>query len=416
MSSPTATGGHPAARPARVQALCLVVLTIAVLFARRPAQFLHPYIWVEDGTVILKAYAERGLASVLEPVNGYQILATKLISLSAFQLSIEWAPEIALVLTVAYTCAIVAAVAFSPTHLRWPFLCAIAVLTLPIDSEVFAVSELAFWWAGLLLILALVWDTDRGRSWLRALYVVLGGLSSPLAVPIAGLFITRALLERRRDEFVIAAIALAVAAIQAREIFGTQHLDYSRLIDPHIIRVALDKFAGYIFASPRYGNYYSGTILLALTGVAIWRIRNRLTLHFWLLVLVWGAIVAMIVLRNELSILDTLWGGPRYFFHPFTTMMWILIWIAALSPVHVRILLVALYLIGIAWVYKRMTRSHDALDWRGHITACTQSPEYALPIHYDGRYNGNNPIEMWHVWLTGQQCRDLIARSLIRRW
>ena len=93
----------------------------------------------------------------------------------------------------------------------------------------------------------------------------------------------------------------------------------------------------------------------------------------------------------------------------------ILIWIAALSPAYVRILLAALYLLGIAWVYKRMTRSHDAVDWRGHIAACTQSPEYALPIHYDGRRNGNNPIEMWYVWLTGQQCRDLIARSLIRR-
>jgi hypothetical protein len=245
--------------------------------------------------------------------------------------------------------------------------------------------------------------------------VLLGGLSSPLAVPIAGLFILRALLERRRGEFIIAAIAVAVAAVQAREIFGVHHLDYARLIDPRIIRVALDKFAGYMFASPRYGDYYSGTILLALFGVAVWRIRERLTRHFWLLVLVWVAIVSATVLRIPLSIIDTLWGGPRYFFHPFTTLMWILIWIAALSPAHVRILLVALYLLGIAWVYKRMTRSHDAVDWRGHIAACTQSPEYALPIHYDGRRNGNTPIEMWHVWLTGQQCRDLIARSLIRR-
>ena len=54
--------------------------------------------------MILKAYAERGLASIVEPVSGYLILATKLISLSAFQLSIEWAPEIALALTVAHTC------------------------------------------------------------------------------------------------------------------------------------------------------------------------------------------------------------------------------------------------------------------------------------------------------------------------
>jgi hypothetical protein len=392
------------------QALALIALTIAVLAARRPDQFLHPYVWVEDGTVILKAYAERGLASVVEPVSGYLILATKLISLSAFKLSIRWAPEIALVLTVAYTCAIIAAVAFSPTHLRWPFACAVAVLTLPVDPEVFAVSLLAFWWAGLLLILALLWDTDRGAPWLRACYVVLGGLSSPLAVPLAGLFVLRALIERRRGELVIAALALAVAAAQAREIFGFHHVEYSRLIDPHIIRVATDKFAGYIIASPRYGTYFSGPILLALLGMAIWRIRDRLTLPFGLLVLTWVAIVATTVLRNPLGVIDPLNGGPRYFFFPFATMMWIMIWIAALSPAYVRILLAAGYLLGIAWVYKRMTRSHDAVDWRGHIAACTQTPEYALPLHYDGHAH-----KMWHVWLTGEQCRDLIARSLIRR-
>ena len=278
-----ALGRQPAAQPksrryggASAQALALIALTLAVLVARRPDQFLHPYVWVEDGTVILKAYAERGLASVFEPVSGYLILATKLISLSAYKLSIQWAPEIALALTVAYTCAIIAAVAFSPTHLRWPFACAVAVLTLPVDPEVFAVSLLAFWWAGLLLILALLWDADRGAIWLRAFYVVLGGLSSPLAVTLSALFVLRALIERRRSEFVIAALAVAVAMIQAREIFGFHHVDYSRLIDPHIIRVATDKFAGYIIASPRYGNYYSGPILLALLGMAVWRIRDRL--------------------------------------------------------------------------------------------------------------------------------------------
>jgi hypothetical protein len=363
-----AFGRQPAARPksrryggASAQALALIALTLAVLVTRRPDQFLHPYVWVEDGTVILKAYAERGLVSVLEPVSGYLIVATKLISLSAYKLSIQWAPEIALALTVAYTCAIIAAVAFSPTHLR-------------------------------------------------AFYVVLGGLSSPVAVTLSALFVLRALVERRRSEFVIAALAVAIAVIQAREIFGFHHVDYSRLIDPHIIRVATDKFAGYIIASPRYGTYYSGPILLALLGMAVWRIRDRLGMPFWLLVLAWAAICATTVLRNPLGVIDPLNGGPRYFFYPFTTMMWIMIWIAALSPAYVRILLAAGYLLGIAWVYKRMTRSHDAADWRGHLAACTQSPEYALPLHYDGVSS-----RMWHVWLTGEQCRDLIARSLIRR-
>ena len=75
--------------------------------------------------------------------------------------------------------------------------------------------------------------------------------------------------------------------------------------------MALDKFAGSIFASPRYGPYYSGTILMVLLGIATWRIRNRLSLHFWLLVLAWGAIVATTMLRNPLGVIDPLNGGPR---------------------------------------------------------------------------------------------------------
>jgi len=50
------------------------------------------------------------------------------------------------------------------------------------------------------------------------------------------------------------------------------------------------------------------------------------------------------------------------------------------------------------------------MDWRGHIAACAQSERYDLPIHKEGRAN-----DPWYVKLTGQQCRDLIAWSLIRR-
>jgi hypothetical protein len=402
-----ATGSFPSNA---LQAVALIALAIAVLFARRPDQFLHPYIWVEDGDPILKAYAERGFASFWDPVSGYLILATKLVTLSAFKLSIEWAPEIALILIVAFTCAVVLAVALSPTHLRWPFLCAIATLTIPVDPEVYAVSMLAFWWAGLLLILALLWDADRGATWLRAGYVVLGGLSSPLTVPFAALFTLRALLERRTSEFITATLAVAVALIQARVIFGYHHIDYARLIDPHVVTVAMNKFAGYLFVGPRYGHYYVGPIALALLGIALWQIRARLTLHFALLVLGWAAICATTALRNPIDVIDPLNGGPRYFFYPFITLTWILIWVAALSPAHARVLVLAGCLMGVAWVYKRMTRSHDAMDWRGHIAACARSDRYDLPIHYDGRADN-----MWYVRLTGQQCRDLIAWSLIRR-
>jgi len=218
-------------------------LTIAALFLRRPDQFFHPYIWVEDAE-ILPAYAERGLASIVEPVVGYHILASKIIALTACKTSIIWAPEIALALVVTFTCAVVAAIAFSSTHLSSPFLCALAVLAIPSDPEVFAISEYAFWWAGLLLLLALLWDVDRGAGWLPLLYVVVGGLSSPLVIPFAALFAVRAFLERRRSEYVVATTTLGIACVQALTVLSQAKFGGTASLTLSTARIAADKFAG----------------------------------------------------------------------------------------------------------------------------------------------------------------------------
>jgi len=205
----------------RLVALCAA--TVVILILRRPDQFLHPYIWAEDGE-ILQGYAHRGLASIIEPIAGYYILTSKLISLTALQISVVWYPEIALALTTAFTCAIVVAIALSPTHLRCPSLCALAALAVPTDPENFAVALYSFWWAGFLLVLALLWDTERGFGWLRFTYIVLGGMSSFLAVPFAALFALRALWERRREEYVATAVVAGVALVQGATILSQANL------------------------------------------------------------------------------------------------------------------------------------------------------------------------------------------------
>ena len=44
-----------------------------------------------------------------------------------------------------------------------------------------------------------------------------------------------------------------------------------------------------------------GPIVLPLLGVALWRIRARLTLHFVLLILAWAVICATTALRNPIE-------------------------------------------------------------------------------------------------------------------
>lgn len=141
-----------------LKAAALFLLTILVLFLRRPGQFSNPYLWVEDGTVTLRSFVDHGANILVEPVSGFHIFASKLLFFLAFRLSALHAPAIEAALAVVGTVMVVLAIAFSPTHLRYRGMCAIAPLVVPTDAEVFATSAYFFWWSGLLLILVPLWQ------------------------------------------------------------------------------------------------------------------------------------------------------------------------------------------------------------------------------------------------------------------
>jgi hypothetical protein len=172
--------------------------------------------WVEDGTVNLPAWIHDGWMSVFQPMAGYFALPTKVIFAIATKLSFLHQPEIAYGLTVAFSVAVVASIALSPTTLRWPAACATAVLLVPSDAEVFAVPEYAFWWGSLLALPPLFWREDeaRPRVGARVAMVLLGGLSSPLIVGLAPLYAARTWRIRSRPNLVVLAAAAAAAAAQ----------------------------------------------------------------------------------------------------------------------------------------------------------------------------------------------------------
>lgn len=397
-------------RSCALQVLLLALATLAILFARRPDQFLHPYVWVEDGTYILKAYAERGFASIIEPVQGYHILISKIIALTAFKASILWTPEIQLWLTVAFTAAVVIAIGLSPTHLPWPFACALAALLVPTNPEIFAVSEMSFWWAGLLLILALLWDPDRGAAWLRWLYIVLGGLSAPIIVPICALLGLRAVFERRASEYTATSLAAAAAAVQLITAYGGVDLRGPKFDLPWFELVARQFFGSFLIGGIPYPDKFvlAVTIVFAiLFGAAIWFNRARLDRYFVLLALAYLSTCAITVLRHPMVDMHPLVAGPRYYFYPFVLLSWMLLWIAARSGAVTRYGLLAICCWAVLWTGQFLQRRHEQLDWRMHIAACQQSQSYTIPVHSTGEL-----ATLWPVPLTGEQCRKLLRDSL----
>lgn len=93
----------------------------------------------------------------------------------------------------------------------------LAVLLVPTDPEVFDVPLHSIWWGTLLVVLELTWDDrkDLVRHRLtRAVFLVVGGLSTPLIIGLTPLYVLRAWSRRCVGNIVSAAIGLGVAAVQ----------------------------------------------------------------------------------------------------------------------------------------------------------------------------------------------------------
>jgi hypothetical protein len=394
-------------RKRRLLPIVMVVITIAVLFARRPDQFLHPYIWVEEGSYTLREFVDGGARTLIAPLAGYEVLASKLIAYIAFRTSILWAPQIDLVLVVALTCGVVLAVAFAPTHLRSPALCAVSLLLIPSDAEVFAVSSYAFWWAGLLLLLAVLWDTKRGLEWLRWVFIAFGGLSSPLIGAAWGLLGLRAVVERTRSEFIALGLATVVLAAQVAAM-RQQQLKVFPDFEPRTVVAIITKFIGGFFTPD--GSLVIGLAVCAALALVAWRCRDRLDRYFLLLVAMFGIVCVAVTMRQPIATFSGFNAfniAPRYFFYPFILLGWIAIWLASVATRPVQIAVGAAFILSIALAGRALSRRHEGVDWKAEVTACAHADKYELPFHYIGIAK-----DMWHTTFAGKECRDLIAQSV----
>jgi hypothetical protein len=396
-------------RRSTLELLALTIFTILVLFLRRPDQFLHPYIWIEDGWFNLRTFANHGAYVLVEPVSGYEIFATKLISYIAFSISILWAPEIETVLMVLMTCAVIIAIARSPTHLPTPFLCAIAVLLIPSDAEVFAVSAYANWWAGLLLLLPPIWRQES--QYVKNFFIVFGGLSTPLIFPATLALLVRCAIDRTRSDVVSALVAVAISASQLLVLRSMGGIE-QRTLDVETVRLAIDKFGGFFFVGAfTFDNTsYAGLgffIFLVLTIVA-WMSRAKFDRYFGLLVFMYAIICATVAARGPMVHLHPFVGGPRYFFYPFVLMMWISIWIAMASGIVVRAAMCAALAFALIAAGSQLSRRHDVFDWRANLKACALSDHYTLPIQFNR--TREDALRASPV-MTGEECRKLLARS-----
>ena len=395
----------------------LVALTMAILVWRRSDQFTHPYIWMEESWM-LREYASDGLSAVFGTVNGFPQLVARVLAVTSYKVAIFAAPEIGVALASAFTCFVVVSIALAPTYLRWPYACAAATLVIPTGAENYATVIVTFWWAGLLLPLALLWREQR-QGW-RLFFIALGGLSSPIIMVLSVLFVVRALVERTRCEWIAAACACACAATMAATLLTT-HAARSPPFGPAMRELMhfVSKFAGWFVS----GSFAFNDRALAMTAIGavlmlipLYLIRERLDRHFALLVAAYALISVTTAMRVEPTALNAFEAGPRYLFYPFILIAWALIWIAAETSRWAKAGAIGILVFGIVqgFTHPSFSWGHDRFDWPDILRKCAASDNYHIPIPYAGG-PASSPVRsiLWQEKFTGEQCRQLIARSLL---
>lgn len=397
----------PTSRYAEV--ILLIAMSVIVLWWRRPDQFSHAALWAEEGPHILLPYAIRGWESLFQPVAGYVILISKLIAFSSYSLSILHTPQIALWLTVAFTALVVLSIRFSPTELPCKTLCALAVLFIPTDSEVFGTVDRSFWWAGIWLILALLWRREAQHQIIRLFMLIIGGLSSPLIVPFSLLYVFNAWQEKRKSEWTVALVAVAIALLQGAIMVST---------DADIGKRSIEWLAPYYLAGKFFGNFLywplTGTarnvvgVLFAiiLAGVTFHH-RKKLDRHFFMLVAIFAVVGLSTVMRVDEYMIQAMKEGPRYLFYPYILLLWIMIWLGRVSSKTGRALLGLVMAFSIVQAMPKYARHHTFIDWEGEVRQCANTQERLLPFHTNGKAD-----EIWLINFQGAYCARLIDESI----
>jgi hypothetical protein len=340
------------------------------------------------------------------------VVPAKLIFLTAISLSGSYYPDIAYALTLAFEVATLCLVASSPSHLRYPWLAALLVAAVPTQPEVFAVSEYAFWWGALWSFVAIFWrEGERSRIGWRAFLAFFGGMSSPMAIPAAVLLAARALVRRQKaDVFVFvagtaAAIVQVAVMISAPSPIGTGERHFAPM------QLVIRFFGHYVISTPN-----APTAVLFLVGAVIvaWLVAFALTHQkgrdpwFMMLIASLGAAIVASISRVPLEMIHPV-GAARYFFFPYIFLAWLLLYTFAEAGRRGRAFVVCVLALGVSQFAMHGQQVYETFRWREELSRCIEMGprDYLLPV----QFNGNTAIA-WHVSLSGNQCQQLLDRSV----
>ncbi|MCO6386053.1 hypothetical protein [Aliihoeflea sp. 40Bstr573] len=380
----------PASLPRERVALGTFLFAAAMIWAgalialRRPDQIMNPEVWNEDGIFVIPQIIQGGFFSIFEPVNGYLIIPSRMITWLSLQGPLEYYPTISTALGVFAQAACVAAVAVAPTMLRWPALCAALMVFLPMDPEVYVLPQYTFWWTTTLLFLALIWTPAAAPIW-RNVFIVIGGFSSPMAIVLLPLFGLRLAYTRAREDAIALAVVAAVSIVQLYFILLGDPAQTESFALADVLPTISVFFAGWTaFAAHPHALWLGlGVCVVLASGLAVLPREDQ---FYYLLtgLMVWAAI-ASAVLRAPIEIMSPVGNGPRYFFLPLVLMAWMLVWLLASRKAIAMTASAAVLLTAVPVTWTHYQRGQEGLQpWVEAVQACRQGG-HEMPVHHNGQ-------------------------------
>ncbi|QLH42758.1 MAG: hypothetical protein HWD59_08595 [Coxiellaceae bacterium] len=227
------------------------LLLLVLLVLRRPDQLFHAYVWDEDKNIMLQWFDLGVIKTFLAPINGYLITISKLINFSALHISFLYYPEVSTALSILFDFLVLLMVAYSPNVLGWRKIAALSVVLIPASTEIQILPLYTFWFAGILLLVSLLWQfKQESKTWyaVRIIMMLLGGASSPLIVSLAPAFWLRLIYLRTIRETVIASIATVFALIQGWFVYTqSSYSQPSKMPWYELLKLSYDQFFGKFF-------------------------------------------------------------------------------------------------------------------------------------------------------------------------
>ncbi len=378
--------------------LGLAVFIVIAVMLRRPDQYLHANVIFEEGTQILPDLLARGLLSVADPINGYTVVLSKLVSWCALCFGLSAFPAASAILTMATISALFFSISLAPTSLQHKRLCAIAAVLAPIGTETFASSIMLVCHASILLMLTVLWRPGE-KNGLRYGALLLAGLSSPFAVFALPAFAWCWFRGRQRSDLICLFIAMGISLLQIGIAHQSAATGGATLSNALWAVPLLAKMAGQflVFGWSSTATGALGLTFLYLTivpraGTEKNRQEENMTTVLMLLVLV--TTIAAITFRLGGQVPMNFNGPNHYYNLPFLIFSWLLIQRLPNRPfidaLPVTIMVIA---VGVN-SYKHYTMHQEAINWKPEAATVLREGHGSLPIYFFNTLDVNLPLEV----------------------